>query len=176
MRTKLPHDGYVNSKQTILLVEDNDSDEFLTKRAIGRADLNCEVVVARNGQVGCDLAQDSSRTYSLVLLDIKMPIRSGFEVLEVLRSKARTRYLPVIMMSSSDEPGDIQRALDLGANSYVRKALEPDVYDSSLKVLLYYWLVINQAAPETLSPTASNHASNGQRVEHPVEMSPLVAR
>ena len=129
----------------VLLVEDNESDEQQAVRSIGRAGLNLEVVVAHDGEEASDLLHGPV-SYSLVLLDLKLPKVNGFQVLKQIRREAQTRYLPVVILTSSGEPKDAQSAFDLGANSYIQKQMDPDLSDSSLKLALYYWLAVDAVA------------------------------
>ena len=130
--------------QRVLLVEDNETDEALAVRSIKRSGLNIEVTVARDGEEACDLL--CGGPFQLVFLDIKLPKISGLQVLEQMRLSSTTRYVPVVMLTSSSESRDLQRAFDLGANSYIQKQIDPELSDSSLKVALYYWLCVHTSA------------------------------
>ena len=117
------------SNKLILLVEDNPDDEELTMRALRKANVANDIVIARDGSAALDFlfgqgehaGRDPARTPAVVLLDIKLPKVSGLEVLERLRADERTRLVPVVMLTSSSEDEDKLRSYRLGANSYVRK-------------------------------------------------------
>ena len=133
--------------KTILLVEDNPDDEKLTLRAMRQSEIPNIVVVAHDGAQAIDyiLGNGTSpqRLPALVLLDLKLPKVSGLEVLEKLRSDTRTRTLPIVVLTSSDEERDILQSYLLGANSYIRKPVDFDEFIDSVKQLGEYWLSIN---------------------------------
>jgi len=136
--------------KTILLVEDNPDDEALTLRALKRNNILNEVVVARDGAEALDflLADDGEpRLPEVVLLDLKLPKIDGLEVLRRIRAHARTRRLPVVILTSSSEERDIVAGYDLGANSYIRKPVDFDQFMEAVRQLGLYWLVLNVAAP-----------------------------
>jgi len=139
-----------NEPKTILLVEDNADDEKLTLRAMRHSDIPNIVVVARDGAEALDYIFGQSHEYgrmpSLVLLDLKLPKVSGLEVLERLRADHRTRTLPVVVLTSSDEERDIYQSYMLGANSYIRKPVDFDQFMDSVRQLGQYWLTINLPA------------------------------
>jgi CheY-like chemotaxis protein len=132
----------------ILLVEDDENERILAMRAIEQAGTDCEVSICRDGVEACDHLFDSGHAPpSLILLDLKMPKLNGFEVLERIRTSSRIYRTPVVILSSSDDPRDIDRAAELYANSYVYKHPDPRVYRSSLKLLLYYWMAVDIQRP-----------------------------
>lgn len=135
--------------QRVLLVEDNETDEALAVRSIRRSGLNISVDVARDGEEACDFL--SGGPYQLVLLDIKLPKLSGLEILDRMRRSSATRYVPVIMLTSSGEKRDIEAAFDLGANSYIQKQIDPEISDANLKIALFYWLCVHTAAAASFS-------------------------
>jgi two-component system response regulator len=145
------------SEKTILLVEDNPDDQTLTLRALQRNNVLNRVDVAQDGAEALDYlfgqiasaAWDPSYLPEVVLLDLKLPKVDGMEVLQQIRSNARTRFLPVVILTSSSEEEDIVRAYNLGANSYVRKPVNFDQFTEAVRLLGLYWLVINQAPPKT---------------------------
>ena len=133
--------------KTILLIEDNPDDEKLTLRAMRQSEIPNIVVVARDGAEALDfVAKGTERLPSLVLLDLKLPKVSGLEVLAQLRSDSKTRTLPIVVLTSSDEQKDIQQSYLLGANSYIRKPVDFDEFIDSVKQLGQYWLSINLSA------------------------------
>src|SRR3954471_20577756 len=109
------------TKKLILLVEDNPDDEFLTRDALRTGGVSHDVVVVRDGAEAVEwIFAPETATPDLVLLDLKLPKMSGFDVLERIRSNCQTRGLPVVILTSSSEVEDIQRSYGMGANSYVR--------------------------------------------------------
>jgi len=137
--------------RTILVVEDNPDDEELTLRSLRRARLANEVVVARDGSEALDYLygggdyaeRDPAQVPALVLLDLKLPKVDGIAVLKRIRAEPLTRYLPVVVMTSSSEDEDMVRSYDSGANSYVRKPVDFSEFATAVQQLGLYWLVIN---------------------------------
>ena len=142
------------STKTILLVEDNPDDVTLTLRALKKNNIGNDVVVARDGVEALEYlfgtGRHSGRDPSLpqvVLLDLKLPKLDGLEVLRRLRADERTRLLPVVILTSSDEERDIASGYGLGANSYVRKPVDFSAFTKAVNRLGLYWLVLNQSPP-----------------------------
>lgn len=138
-----PSDG------TILLVEDSPDDVMLTQRALRKNNIGNRVVVATDGEQAIDyLLPSNGRPLvpELILLDINLPKVSGLEVLRAIRGNERTRYLSVVVLTTSNEERDIVSSYDLGANSYVRKPVEFDNFLEAVRVLGLYWLLVNQSA------------------------------
>lgn len=139
----------------ILLVEDNPDDEALTLRALKKNNIKNEVVVATNGVEALDYlfgegthaGRDTRVMPQVVLLDLKLPKLDGFEVLKRMRSEERTKLLPVVILTSSDEEQDRINGYGLGANSYVRKPVEFGSFIEAVKQLGLYWLILNRTAP-----------------------------
>jgi two-component system response regulator len=137
-------------KKLILLVEDNPDDEFLTRDALRTGGVLHDVVVARDGAEAVDwifsagAASPMSRIPDLVLLDLKLPKMSGFDVLERIRGNSSTRGLPVVILTSSSELEDIQRGYETGANSYVRKPVNFAEFVRAVQALGVYWLTVNE--------------------------------
>jgi two-component system response regulator len=139
---------------TILLVEDNASDEKLTLLALRRCGVEHEVVVARDGAAAIELLHGPGSTGGapalsprLVLLDIKLPKIDGLEVLRILRADPRTALLPVLMLTSSREEQDVRRSYQLGANAYVRKPVEFGDFAEAAKAIGRFWLTVNEPPP-----------------------------
>lgn len=131
--------------KVILLVEDNPDDEALTLRAFQRNNIKNRVVVARDGVEALDfLLGPNSEKPQLVLLDLKLPKVDGLEVLRRLRADARTKFLPVVILTSSKEEQDLINGYSLGANSYVRKPVDFDKFLQAVHQLGLYWLVLNE--------------------------------
>jgi CheY-like chemotaxis protein len=140
---------------TILLVEDNPDDEALTLRALKKADIANDVVVARDGAEALDYLfktgayedQDPGELPQMILLDLKLPKVDGLEVLRRVRADERTQVLPVVILTSSDEEADVIEGYDLGANSYVRKPVDFVRFAQAVGKLGRYWLNVNEAPP-----------------------------
>lgn len=136
------------TRKHILLVEDNPDDQTLALRVLKKNNLVSEVSVASDGAEALEFlfAGDNARSLpALVLLDLKLPRLGGHEVLRQLRADARTRHLPVVVMTSSSEEEDIRKSYELGANSYIRKPVDFNQFSSTVAQLGDYWLTINQA-------------------------------
>lgn len=139
----------------ILLVEDNPDDEALTLRALKKNNIKNQVVVARDGREALDYlfgegmyaGRDTRVAPQVILLDLKLPKVDGFEVLRAMRGDDRTKLLPVVILTSSNEERDRINGYGLGANSYVRKPVEFGEFIEAVKQLGLYWLILNQIAP-----------------------------
>lgn len=136
---------------TILLVEDNADDEELTLRAFHKNNISNPVVVARDGAEALDrlFGPAAGESPTLILLDLKLPKVDGLEVLRRIRAEARTRLVPVVILTSSNEERDLIEGYRLGANSYVRKPVEFTAFVEGVRQLGLYWLILNQSAPKT---------------------------
>ena len=140
------------SEKTILLVEDNPDDVTLTLRALKKNNLLNEVVVARDGVEALDFlfcegefaGRSPELLPELILLDLKLPKVDGLEVLKRIRNEARTRLLPVVILTSSNEQSDIISGYELGVNSYIRKPVDFEQFIEAVRQLGLYWLVLNQ--------------------------------
>ena len=140
----------------ILLVEDNPDDEELTLHALEKNRIGNEVVVARDGVQALDYlfctgawaGRTPCAPPALVLLDLKLPKVDGLEVLQRIRADERTRLLPVVILTSSNEDEDRLRGYALGANSYVRKPVDFDEFVRAAGQVGMYWLLLNQPAPD----------------------------
>ncbi len=138
-------------ERIILLVEDNPDDELLTLRAFKKSKIMNKVVVARDGAEALDYLfargqyahRDPDELPQLVLLDLKMPKIDGLEVLRQVREHDRTKLLPVVVLTSSDEERDIVQSYNLHANSYIRKPVDIDQFVEAVRQLGLYWLVLN---------------------------------
>lgn len=147
----------MSAEKTILLVEDNPQDELLTLRALKKANLVNRIDVVRDGQQALDYlfregefaGREGSALPMVVLLDIGLPRLSGLQVLERLRADTRTRLLPIVILTSSDESQDRMRAYECGANSFVRKPVEFAEFAETVARLGVYWVATN-------APSAGN--------------------
>lgn len=142
-------------QQVILLVEDNKDDVELTVMAFDRARITNPVVIARDGVEALDYlfgkgihaGRDTREQPVVVLLDLKLPKVGGLEVLERIRQDDRTKYVPVVILTTSTEQDDILKAGDLHANSYVRKPVDFDAFVDAARHLGLYWTVLNEPVP-----------------------------
>lgn len=139
----------------ILLVEDNPDDETLILRTLKQHNVANNVAVARDGAEALDYLFGTGGREAhgplkpaVVLLDLKLPKIDGLEVLKRVRADERTKRLPVVILTSSDEEQDMIRSYDLGANSYVRKPVEFGAFSEAVIQLGLYWLVLNEPPPD----------------------------
>lgn len=144
----------VNNK-TILLVEDNPDDEALAIRALKRHHISNEIVVAHDGVEALDYlfgtgvyaGRDLSLKPTVILLDLKLPRIDGIEVLRRLREDERTKLLPVVVLTTSNEEQDLLNSYSLGCNSYIRKPVNFIEFTEAVRQLGMYWLLINEPPP-----------------------------
>jgi CheY-like chemotaxis protein len=138
--------------RTMLLVEDNQQDELLTLRALRKVNLANQVEVVRDGQQAMDYlfgegefaGRALAEPPAVVLLDINLPRLSGLDVLDRIRSDARTRLVPVVILTSSDEERDRLRSYQGGCNSFVRKPLDFNEFAQTVARLGIYWAATNE--------------------------------
>jgi two-component system response regulator len=139
----------------ILLIEDNADDEALTLRALKKTGIRHEIVVVHDGVEALDFlfgrgahaCRDLNQMPQVVLMDLKLPRVDGLEVLRQVRANPRTRLLPIVILTSSNEEQDRIRAYSLGTNSYIRKAIDFSQFTDAVRQLGNYWLFLNEAAP-----------------------------
>jgi two-component system response regulator len=139
----------------ILLIEDNPDDAALTLRALEKNNIKNDVVVVHDGAEALDYlfatgsyaGRDLTIMPQLTLLDLKLPKVDGLEVLRQLRANERTRLLPVVILTSSNEEQDRVNGYGLGANSYVRKPIDFGQFIDAVRQLGLYWLILNEPAP-----------------------------
>ena len=143
----------MSSPHTILLVEDNPDDVDLTQRAFQRAGVTRPLEVVEDGMDALDYlfgrGAFSHRLHeplpALVLLDLKLPRLGGHEVLRQIRADPRTRFLPVVILTSSDEEKDLVESYSHGCNSYVRKPVSYNEFVEAARQLGVYWLELNRS-------------------------------
>lgn len=141
----------LHSDIQILLVEDNRSDAMLTIRALKKHNLANNLIHLIDGAQALDFifgtgefeGRDVYNKPKVIFLDIKMPKVSGLEVLRIIKADERTKFIPVVMMTSSKEENDIIESHQLGVNSYVVKPLGFDNFSKTIADLGFYWLVVN---------------------------------
>lgn len=139
----------------ILLVEDDPDDELLTLRAMAKNNVANDVVVARDGVEaleymfgrGAHTDRDPFELPVVVLLDLKLPKVDGLEVLRRIREDERTKRVPVVILTSSDEENDVATSYDLGVNSFVRKPVGFPRFEEVVRDLGLYWCLVNEPPP-----------------------------
>lgn len=141
-------------RHKILLVEDNGDDVELTIHAFRKSQIANDIVVVRDGESALEYlfregsyADHAAELPALVLLDLKLPGISGLDVLRRVRQYPATRRLPVVILTTSDDQGDILNSYDLGVNSYIRKPVSFAAFTDVVDQLGLYWLVVNTPAP-----------------------------
>jgi|NGEPerStandDraft_6_1074524.scaffolds.fasta_scaffold127634_1 two-component system response regulator len=145
----------------ILLVEDNPTDAELTMRALKRKNLINKLVWVKDGAEALDFlfakGEYSDRNVDdlpkLILLDLRMPKVDGLEVLHEIKADARTKRIPVVVLTSSQEDRDIVESYKLGVNSYVSKPVEFDEFIDAVSTMGFYWILINKPPSEVLHGT-----------------------
>ena len=137
----------------ILLVEDNPDDAELISYAFSKVGIGNPIIVVDDGEKAMDYvhgrsAYDDRRKFpvpGIILLDLKLPRRSGFEVLEAVRATEATRRVPVVVLTSSNQEEDIRQAYDMGANSYLVKPISKDALVAMARSLDAFWMKLNQS-------------------------------
>lgn len=137
----------------IILVEDNPDDAALTLRAFRQKNLSNHLIHLKNGQEAIDFifngaefdGKKLTENPKIILLDLKMPKVNGLEVLQKVKSDPKTKMIPVVILTSSNEDPDIKRSYDLGANSYIVKPVEFDNFAKTVVDLGMYWLLLNKS-------------------------------
>ena len=145
---------------TLLLVEDDPNDILLIQRAMSKGGLVNPLRVVRDGEeavaylAGRGLYADRGRhpMPSLILLDLKLPRKSGLEVLEWLRGREEMRRVPVVVLTSSKESADINRAYELGVNSYLVKPVGFEDLLEMVKAIGMYWMILNKGPESKAEP------------------------
>lgn len=140
--------------RTILLVEDNEDDVFFMQRAIRACGIDLEVQVAEDGQVAIDYLKGTGQYGDrqkfplpfLIFLDLKMPRRPGLEVLQWIRSSPHLKTMLVLILTTSREDSDVQRAYELGVNSFLVKPPGADQLKELVSLVKSYWLENPQLA------------------------------
>ncbi len=143
---------YSSDAVEILLVEDNPSDLEVTLRALKEQNICNKLHVARDGEEALDFmfcqGPHSGRSIDelprVILLDLKLPLIDGLEVLRQIRGDARTRHVPVVVLTSSTEERDVVESYALGVNSYITKPVDFDQFRDAMHVIGMYWLMLNR--------------------------------
>jgi CheY-like chemotaxis protein len=150
----------MNREHCVLVVEDNGDDVLFIRRALKKTGITCPLRVVGDGETALDyfegrgayVDRDANPIPTLLLLDLKLPRRSGFEVLQAVRANPVLGRLVVVVLTSSRESADIEKAYALGANSYLVKPISPDAMSELVQALSLYWLVRNEPAPRRAAP------------------------
>ncbi len=156
----------MTTNRAILLVDDNEDDVFLMKRALKDAGICNPLLIVQDGQEALDYLQGQGKfqdrtAYPLpavVFLDLKLPIRSGLEVLSWIRAEKELDAMVVVVLTSSNEPKDLNRCYSLGANSYLVKPPTPEQLLEMAKAFKWYWLEFNRFAKGTFDPPGNRPA------------------
>ena len=141
----------MDNRAEILLVEDNSNDEMLALHAFKRQKVANDVHVVRDGAEALEYifcagayADRKIENPTVILLDLKLPFVDGIEVLRQIRADPRTKLIPVVVLTSSNEERDVVEAYKLGANSYIVKPVDFDQFNAIARELGYYWLLLNR--------------------------------
>lgn len=142
-----------SQSKVVLLVEDNPDDVELALRAFKKYKIMNDVIVVNDGTEALDYlfgkgkyaGRDMSKLPEVVLLDLKLPKVDGLEVLQRLRADERTKYLPVVILTSSNEELDVMNGYKFGANSYVQKPVDFTQFSEAVGRLGIYWLLLNKS-------------------------------
>jgi two-component system response regulator len=138
---------------TILLVEDNPDHALVVVDALGLSPEDVAVEIARDGGEALDyLFSGRNPMPALVLLDVKMPVADGFEVLERIKSDERLRVIPVVMLTTTSDGRDIARCYELGTNSFVSKPIDAEELRARVSQIPAYWLDVNTSPAVLGSP------------------------
>jgi CheY-like chemotaxis protein len=132
---------------SVLLIEDNPMDVDLTLRAFARSKFANPFQIAKDGVEALDYLkrwEEGERPPILILLDLKLPKVDGLEVLRVIRSHPKFKYIPIIVLTTSQTDQDIQTAYMLGANSYIVKPIDFDKFIEVVAQIENYWFVLNK--------------------------------
>jgi two-component system, response regulator len=140
----------------IFLVEDNPNDVALTRRALNKSGMANPLVVAEDGQEALDYlfgtgafqGRDPLDVPALILLDLKLPKINGLEILKRIRADPRTRRIPVVIMTSSNQEEDRATGYDIGVNSYIQKPVSFERFVTAISQLGIYWLLLNEEPPK----------------------------
>jgi CheY-like chemotaxis protein len=139
--------------KTVLLVEDDSDDAFLMKMACHRSGIPHKLKVAEDGDVAVEYLSGGGKFNDraafpfpdVVFLDIKLPKRDGHEVLKWIRDQTGLKNLPVVMLTGSLQPSDVDRAFELGVTSYLKKVPCPAEFGQAVRIILKYWLDLHIA-------------------------------
>ena len=146
----------MNKGIEILIADDSESDVELTVLALRKAKLANAIHVVEDGEQALDYlfcrGRYCDRSFTcpprVVLLDLKMPKVDGIEVLRAIRKEARTKAIPVVVLTSSKEQRDLIESYNLGVNAYIQKPVEFDRFREVIEHIGMFWLVVNEPPPK----------------------------
>lgn len=132
----------------ILMIEDNPDHEELTRIALEKKDVKCDLVVLRDGAEALDYiltaAERADDMPDIILMDLKLPKIDGLEVLKYLKENGKTKHIPVVIMTSSDEDRDVAESYKSGASSYIQKPVDFEKFCEAIHLIGEYWLQLNK--------------------------------
>ncbi len=139
----------------ILLIEDNQDDVDLTLRAFRKSNIANRTVITRDGAEALDflfaqgehVQRDSSHIPVVILLDLNLPKIDGLSVLKEIRSNPVTRYIPVVVLTTSKAENDVVESYSLGANSFIQKPVDFNRFSEVVSNFGLYWLIMNETVP-----------------------------
>ena len=151
-------------ENVILLVEDDPADAELTVLSLHKEGLANQIEIARDGAEALDFVfcrgayagRSFERPPRLVLLDLKLPRVSGHEVLRAIKADERTRSIPVVVLTSSDQERDLVECYGLGVNSYIEKPVDLQKFQEVVGQFGMYWLMVNRPPPSTAFRPGNN--------------------
>jgi two-component system, response regulator len=132
----------VKDTYSILVIDDNPDDIFIAKRVISKYRDNFIVESASDGSQAMELISNT-KPPALILLDLKMPGIDGIEILRFIRNREQTRYVPVVILTSSKMEEDLKASYDAGANGFLHKAHDLSEFTENLSAALHYWIDLN---------------------------------
>lgn len=143
------------TRRCILLVEDDEDDIVMVTKALAKGDLDGSLRIARSGEEAIRLLHEGElepdEVVQLVMLDLGLPGRTGFEVLAAIRAHPLTRTLPVVVLTGSSAPEDVKQAYEAGANSYIEKPVGYERFRTVLIQTALYWIGINRPTADESS-------------------------
>jgi two-component system response regulator len=134
----------IKGPHRILLLDDDPNDIFLAKRTISALRTDCVIEAAPDGHQAMERLRDGI-PFALILLDLKLPGIDGIELLQFIRAQEQTRYIPVVMLTSSTMDEDVKKSYRAGANGYLYKVLDLSEFTECLKTTLHFWIDFNRS-------------------------------
>lgn len=131
---------------TFFLIEDNAADADLISRALRKADKSTQIHLARDGEEALQMLNNWPGNFPnpmIILLDLKLPKIDGLDVLKAIKQNSSLKFLPVVVLTSSNQIQDVQKAYQLGTNSYVLKAIDFDEFSKAIEMIQQYWCRLN---------------------------------